>query len=488
MRSNSRVLLAQSNMLKNDSKQLRKMQPYPPLATIQAAATLRETGFDVALYDPTFDENLDSFSDILKKFKPDVFIVYEDYFNFITKMCLGHMRQTAQQMCRTARSFGASTIAASPDTTDHPLPYLRDSADYVLIGEADHTVLELCQSLAEGSDPLKAGIPGVAGISPEGEIIKNKKRALEKDLSKFPLPAWDLIEIEPYRQAWQKRHGYFSLNMVSSRGCPHSCNWCAKPIWGQHFVQRPPELVAEELTWLRKNFKPDHVWFADDNFGCSESWLKGFNAALKTNGKITPYAVQSRADHLNPAVISGLKESGCSEVWLGAESGSQKILNAMDKSLDLEEIKKAVSNLKAAGIKVCLFLQFGYPGEVWEDIHASVQLIRVTFPDNIGVSVTYPLPGTPLYYKVKKSMGEKTHWDDSDDLDMLFQGAYTTPFYKKLHQVLHAELKLRHLAAGGKINNKEEGELWSEVMSGWMELGMMEASHRRTIPKSAEEA
>ena len=480
MNTGWKVLLTHSNLLQNDSKQQRKMRPYPPLATIQAAAILRDAGFEVALCDPTFHASLDNFYDVMSSFKPDILIIYEDYFNFIAKMCLGHMRRSAQAMCRAAREAGAITIVASPDTTDHPQEYLQNGADYALIGEADRTVIEICRCLLEGSDPIEANVAGVACYSPDGELKITAPRSLEKNLASLPMPAWDMIQTEPYRLAWQKHHRYFSLNMVSSRGCPFDCNWCAKPIWGNHFVQRPAGQVAQELSWVSENLKPDHIWFADDNFGYSESWIAEFNSALQEEGTRIPYTIQTRADLLTPEVISGLRESGCSEAWLGAESGSQRILNAMNKKIRLEDLREAVVNLKTAGIRTGLFFQFGYPGETLEDIFASVEFIRETFPDEIGVSVTYPLPGTPLYDAVKDNIGGRTQWQDSDDLAMLFQGAYTTPFYRKLHKVLHAELDLRHRTAAGKYRgNGEEKGLWKKVMEGWLDLGEMEAAYRR---------
>ena len=475
-----KILLAHSNMLKNDAKQIKKMKPYPPLATIQAASILREYGFVVALFDSTFDQDFDNFKRLLSSFRPHLVVVYEDYFNFITKMCLIHMRETALQIGRLAKESGAATIAASPDTTDHPECYLEQSFDYVLIGEADLTLLESCRALSADHDPLAGGVPGVAGLDSCGDLKKNADRPLIKDLSELPIPAWDLVSIEPYRQAWLEKHNNFSLNMVSSRGCSYSCNWCAKPIWGDNFVQRPASMVAEELSYLAERFNPDHIWFADDNFTCGIDWIREFANYLSGKKIRVAYSIQSRADLLDSEVIAYLKASGCCEVWLGAESGSEKILRAMNKGVSIEELRIASSELKKAGIRVCLFLQFGYPDEDFNDILASADLIREIFPDNIGVSVTYPLPGTRLYRSVNEKMGEQTHWHDSDDLAMLFQGRYETPFYKKLHRVLHDELELRHLMVDAAANGEARAsDLLKKVSRGWLELGQMESTHRR---------
>lgn len=475
-----KILITHSNILINDPKQQQKMQPYPPLATIQAAAILREVGFEVLFFDPSFHEDLKDFHETLRSFGPDLLIVYEDYFNFITKMCLLHMRETSQIMCKAANDRGAVTVVASPDTSDHPDEFLKDGIDYVLIGEADETVLEFCQVLGNGGDPSKTNVPGIAYRLPDGNIRKTTSRPLLRDLDALPMPAWDLVQVESYSNAWKTHHGFSSINMVASRGCPFSCNWCAKPIWGKHYVQRSVKQVAEELKWINQNIKPDHIWFADDIFGLSESWLIEFQSALSADNTHIEYSIQSRADLLTPAAISALKRSGCKEIWLGAESGSQKILDAMNKGIKVEDLRKAVLDLRASGIKTGLFFQFGYPGETMEDILASANLIRETLPEKIGVSVTYPLPGTPLYETVKTHMIEKTNWEDSNDLAMLFQGAYATPFYRRLHQVLHDELDLRHqISAEGNTQSSEIQLLWKEVMEGWMSLGRMEVSLHR---------
>ena len=126
---------------------------------------------------------------------------------------------------------------------------------------------------------------------------------------------------------------------------------------------------------------------------------------------------------------------------MGVESGSQKILNAMDKGTRVSQIERANERLKSRGIRSCFFLQFGYPGETWTDIEQTVRLIRETRPDDIGVSVSYPLPGTVFFERVHGQLGAKTHWEDSEDLTMMFKGAYKSEFYRALHDALHSEVE-----------------------------------------------
>ena len=261
---------------------------------------------------------------------------------------------------------------------------------------------------------------------------------------RLPFPAWDLVDVEKYRAIWLKRHGYFSMNMVTTRGCPFHCNWCAKPIWGQRYHSRSPENVAAEMKWLKETYHPDHIWFADDILGLKPGWLPRFADAVHAQGSRIPFKCLSRADLLTRAgEVDALARAGAQTVWMGAESGSQKILDAMDKGTRVEQIHEAARRLKAAGIRVGFFLQFGYPGETREDIEKTIQLVRDCDPDDIGISVSYPMPGTKFYDAVREQLGEKQNWQDSQDLAMLYQGPFSTEFYRKLHSVIHKEFRAR---------------------------------------------
>jgi len=363
-----KILLAHSNFLINDPKQTRKMRPYPPLATLYAAAMLRDSGHDVALFDPTFKKSLGDFDALLKQFKPDLLIVYEDLFNFITKMCLSHMRQAACKMVELAKSTNIPAIAAGPDASDHPDAFLCGGFDYVLSAEPDHTLIAVVDILSGSSNTPISDVPGVVYRTEDDRIHSTATRSPEKNPDIFPLPAWDLVNMDDYRRAWRETHGYFSLNLASSRGCPYSCTWCAKPIWNTRYSQQSPERVADEIAHLKQVYQPDHIWFADDIFGHNVKWLKAFEYAIRERSALLPYTIQTRVDLVPEDAITLLRQSGCREVWMGVESGSQKVLDAMNKGYELESAFDAVRGLKTAGIRACIFIQFGYPDENYEDI------------------------------------------------------------------------------------------------------------------------
>ena len=433
------VLLTHSNHLFHDRKQVRKMQPYPPLQTLLAAACLRREGYSVALFDSTLAEPEAGFEEALARHRPRLVAVIEDNFNFLTKMCLLRNRELAAWMAATAGRAGVPAIVNGADATDRAAEYLQAGFEYVIAGEAEETIVELSRCLLETAGDSRR-IPGVAYLD-RGQVRRTAARAAAPDLDALPMPAWDLIAAEPYRRAWREAHGYFSLNMVSSRGCPYRCNWCAKPIWGDNYRCRGASLVAREMREIDARFHPDHLWFADDIFALSAHWTREFADAVEAAGRAIPFKMQSRCDLMTRETASDLRRAGCSEVWMGVESGAQEILDAMDKGSAIHHVYEARENLRRHGIRACYFLQFGYPGETWTEIEKTIALVRETQPDDIGVSVSYPLPGTAFHRMVSSQLGPKENWADSDDLDMMFQGAYTTEFYRTLADALHLEVR-----------------------------------------------
>jgi anaerobic magnesium-protoporphyrin IX monomethyl ester cyclase len=295
-----------------------------------------------------------------------------------------------------------------------------------------------------------------------------------KDLDALPLPAWDLVDAERYRAAWTEAHGRLSWNMVTSRGCPYGCNWCAKPIFGRRYAQRSPEGAADELRRLKERVAPDHVWFADDIFGLTPAWLERFAREVVRLGARTPFSMQSRVNLMRPETVSALAEAGAEEVWMGVESGSQRILDAMEKGSRVDEARGATRALKAAGIRACWFVQLGYLGEEWEDIRLTRDLVRAERPDEIGVSVSYPLPGTRFYELVRDEVGRKRNWEHTDDLAMLFHGTYTTDFYRDLRTLLHDEVGAGDGAAARRALDRR-----------WAELEAREAEFRNHVRADA---
>jgi radical SAM superfamily enzyme YgiQ (UPF0313 family) len=442
-----RVLFSPSYQLELDPKQARNREPYPPLGTLYAASRLRRDGHEVALSDSVLASGLSEYRTDLARFRPHLVALYEDSFNYLSKMCLTNMREAGFQKARLAKAAGASVVVNGSDATDHLEDYLRASIDFAILGEGEETLAELSIALARAESGAPApdlrGLNGLAFLDERGDLVRTEARGFIRTLDELPFPAWDLVDVERYRRAWRERHDFFSVNMVTTRGCPYHCNWCAKPIYGQRYNLRSPGNVASELEWLREVVRPDHVWFADDIFGLKPGWVEEFAREVEARRIRTPFKIQARADLIDEAVAKALGRAGCENVWLGAESGSQRILDAMDKGIRVEQIEDAARRLRARGIRVSLFLQFGYPGEEWSDIEKTVAMLRRVRPDDIGISVSYPLPGTPFFERVRAELGDKTNWADSDDLDLMFRGTYHPDFYRALYRLVHHDFRLR---------------------------------------------
>jgi anaerobic magnesium-protoporphyrin IX monomethyl ester cyclase len=373
----------------------------------------------------------------LDQHRPQFAILYEDNFNYLSKMCLLRMRAAAFTMIEMAKERGCIVILCGADATDHYNEYLEKGADYCLIGEGEETLLELLDQLSAGGEAENI----------TGAVSRHSSQVTRRpditNLDALPFPAWDLVDIEKYRSIWMERHGYFSMNMVTTRGCPYHCNWCAKPIWGQRYNSRSPENVAAEMKWLKESYAPDHIWFADDILGLKPRWIEKFADLVHDDGTIIPFKCLQRADLVNEKTAAALARAGCRTVWLGAESGSQTILDAMDKSDRVEDIYHAAKHLHDHGIEVGFFLQFGYPGETWQDVQSTLKMVRECTPDDIGISVSYPLPGTKFFERVKLELGEKQNWLDSQDLAMLYHGPFPAEFYRILHGRVHYEFRAR---------------------------------------------
>ena len=448
----SDILFTHSYFYRFDAKQWAAQQPYPPYGTLYAAAVMRACGFDVQLFDTNLKQSPAEIIPVLQKQQPRYLVLYDDGFNYLTKMCLTNMREAAFEMAAYGKQQGCTVIVNSSDSTDHYEQYLDKGADFILLGEGEITLRELILALESGQEDFSK-IPGIVyreeggGLKVEGRgrvTRKNGARPVVHELDELPDPAWDLVQMEEYQAIWLKKHGYFSLNMATTRGCPYKCNWCAKPIYGNRYNTRSPERVVQEIEMLVHRYGARYFWMADDIFGLKPGWVQRFRELVEEKNLQFEYKIQSRVDLLlKEDNIAALAASGLRQAWVGAESGSQKILDAMDKGTSVDEIREATHLLKKHGVEVCFFLQFGYLGENREDIEQTIRLVEELMPHDIGVSVSYPLPGTKFYDKVKALLGEKQNWADSDDLTVMYPATYSPAFYRRLHRLVHKRFRLK---------------------------------------------
>jgi len=467
------ILVAHSYFLQFDEKQLKRAKPYPPLATLQVAAMLRAEGHDVRVFDAMLAQGTQEYAVASDAALPKLALFYEDNFNYLSKMCLGRMRRATFDMIAIARRRASLVVVCGSDATDDPAAYLHAGADIVLLGEgltALRSLVARYEHSAAGALQLVAGLHGVAYIDESGSV----RRVNGAPDQQHPMqPAWDLIDVDRYRDVWHTAHGYFSLNMAASRGCSFRCHWCAKPIWGNRYLQRTPLDVATEMAYLKRTLAPDHIWFADDIFGFRADWVAHFaDIADKIDGSL-PFTIQTRADLVSEAMANALQRAHCREVWIGAESGSQRILDAMNKGTRVAEVLSARELLHSRGIRVGLFIQLGYLGEELEDLLATRALIETARPDDVGVSVSYPLPGTKFHELVREQLRAKTHWEESSDLAMMFHGTYTSEFYRTIRDLLHDQVSTDSQLAG-----REHETAAIAIQQRWERLLADEARYR----------
>ena len=462
----AKILFTHSYFYQFDPKQWKTGQPYPPYGTIYAASLMRKNGHEVALFDTNLLSGPEGLQVFLDDFQPDYLVIYDDGFNYLTKMCLTNMREAAFTMAKMGKKAGATVLVCSSDSTDHYEKYLMEGADVVMLGEGELTLEEIIEN-GENTPEAWQKMLGVTFKNADGEVVKTGKRPVLRELDSLPDPAWDLIDIEPYRQIWLKHHGTFAMNVATTRGCPFKCNWCAKPIYGNRYNSRSPKRVVDEIEFLINNFEVNYFWMCDDIFGLKPGWVQEFRDLVKERNLSFKYKIQSRADLLlKEDTIEALVDSGLDTAWIGAESGSQKILDAMDKGTKVEQIYEATRLLKSKGARIAFFLQFGYLGETKEDIEKTIDMVMELMPDEIGISVSYPLPGTKFYEKVKSHLGLKANWTDSDELAMMFRGTYNTDYYKRLHRYVH------------KIYRKAQG--WENLKNTFSSPGSVDKNRLRS--------
>jgi anaerobic magnesium-protoporphyrin IX monomethyl ester cyclase len=408
--------------------------------------------------------------------QPGTLVLFEDNFNYLTKMCLARMREAAVRMIGMARARGIDTIVAGSDPSDDPGFFLRAGASAVAVGEGEFAVADWLLSPREAAST----IPGIATLLADGTVASTPARGPIRDVDSLPSPAWDLIDVDAYRRVWATKDAPLCLPLATSRGCPFHCNWCAKPIWGQRYNAMSPARAAREVLAL-KQLGARAVDVLDDIFGLKPGWMEEFAAELMRLDCVLPFKCLSRADLLTERAVQALARAGCRMVWIGAESGSQKILDAMEKGTTVEEIKGAAARLRAHGLKVGFFLQFGYPGETEQDVQATLKLMDDVLPDDIGISVSYPLPGTRFFSRVKSEMNEATHWRDSSDLAMLFDRPHGTRYYRRLHAYAHARFRLARAlrSPGGGLPRRSVRVVWYGVRRLLSRAGLALAARER---------
>ena len=437
------LLLTHGYFLYEDPKELQVMKPYVPLGILYIASHLRAKGVAVEVFDTTFSRREELFA-LLRSTPPAALGVYG---NLMT-------RPNVVEILRAAKDAGWKTVAGGPEPAAYVREYLEAGADVVVIGEGEVTVEELLAALKAGrigsveSRQALARVNGIAFLGEDGSIHRTPARAQIPDLDRQPWPLREAVDIPRYIQVWREHHGMGSVSLITARGCPYHCRWCSHEVFGKTHRRRKPSSVVDELEWLMNRYRSDMAWMADDVFTIHHGWLFEYAAEMKRRGLRLPFECISRADRLNARVMDTLAELGCFRLWIGSESGSQRVLDAMQRGVTVEQVRAATALAKSRGIKAGMFLMWGYQGEEVEDIEATVEHVKLANPDVFFTTVAYPIKGTPYFDEVSSRVVSLKSWADGSDRDYRIRGRHSRRFYQYADQLLRSEVELSRMGNG----------------------------------------
>jgi radical SAM superfamily enzyme YgiQ (UPF0313 family) len=394
------------------------MKPYPPLGLLYVSAYLLCKNIENEVYDSTFYSPSDQLT-FIKDNQPKVICIYTNLMTKIEVVKLIHILKTSEY------NF-PKIILGGPDVTYNVENYLKTGADFLVIGEGEETTFELYNAIMNQGDFNQ--INGIAFLENK-VIIQTPARTKFRELDELPLPNRDAIPNEKYLETWKRNHGESSMTISTQRGCPYTCKWCSTAVYGQSYRRRPAQLVAAEMKMLKEKYNPDAIWFVDDVFTISHKWLTAFHEeVVKQNAQIR-FECITRAERLNDEILRLLKEAGCFRIWIGAESGSQKIIDLMDRRVDVNHVKKMIQSTNALGIETGTFIMVGYPGETEEDITETIQYLKEANPTQYTITIAYPIKGTSLYNEIEKDITLQPNWETSTDRQIEFKRTYSRKYY-----------------------------------------------------------
>lgn len=449
------VLLTHGYYLSSDPKEQRIMKPYPPLGLLYVSAYLLSKNIDNTVYDSTFYSREDQLESILEK-KPKIVAIYT---NLMTKV----------EVIRLIKALKTSTynfpkiILGGPDVSFNIDNYLHSGADFLVIGEGEETTFELCEALLNNKS--FTDINGIAYLE-NSKTVKTPARTKFRELDELPLPNRDAIPNEKYLETWKKNHGESSMTISTQRGCPYTCKWCSTAVYGQSYRRRPAAQVAAEMKMLKEKYNPDAIWFVDDVFTISHKWLTAFHEEVVKQGAQIRFECITRAERLNEEILKLLKEAGCFRIWIGAESGSQKIIDAMDRRVDVNHVKKMIQDTNALGIETGTFIMVGYPGETEDDISETIQYLKDANPTHYTITIAYPIKGTSLYDEIEKDITIAPDWETSTDREIDFKREYSRKYYDYAVSKVVNEVEFHREYIKHKLSLKALKHKTKSVMAG----------------------
>ncbi len=445
------LLLTHAYFLAEDPKEQQIMKPYAPLGLLYLSSYLRSQGFAIDIYDSTFGSKSE-LSALLHQGPPATLGVYA---NLMTRL-------NALEIIKCGREAGWNVVVGGPEPANYPEQYLDAGADVVIVGEGELALENLLLSSFDRNQWTNIG--GLIFRDENGGLVRTPSAPLIKDLDAQPWPDRERIDIPKYLETWRNFHGKGSVSLITARGCPYRCNWCSHSVYGKTHRRRSPKSVVTEIEWILGRYNPEMLWLADDVFTIHHGWLFEFAAEMRRRKLSIPFECITRADRVNEAVARTLAELRCFRVWIGSESGSQRILDAMERGVTIQQVRSAVHLCKSNGIQTGMFLMWGYDGEEIEDIEQTVAHAKACQPDLCFTTVSYPIKGTPYYDRVSSRLVHLGSWTQSTERDIRIRGRHSRQFYQHADDLLRSELMpvpdlARTLAArAGLLTTRDEVE------------------------------
>ena len=467
------LLLANAYMLALDAEEQRVMRPHPPLGLLYLSSYLKSRGVDVGVFDGTF-RSLEGFAEVLQNERPPVVGIAS---NLMTK-------RNALAMIALAKTAGARVVIGGPDPPHHAEAYLASGADVVVVGEGEQTLEELLPALladrtAHNGSQWLAGLSSIHGIAfkpDHGEMVRTAPRALLPDLDRQPFPDRAAIDLPAYLAAWRERHGVGTVSLITARGCPYTCTWCSRSVFGETHRRRSVGNVADEVEAIVDRYQPERLWYADDVFAIHRAWTIAYARELERRRLRLPFECISRAERIDDDVADALQSLGCFRVWIGSESGSQRVLDAMKRKVSVGQVHDAAQRLRRRGIEVGMFIMLGYDGERVEDLQATVDHLKRTAPDIFLTTVSYPIKGTPYYETVADRLSSPKPWHQGTDRDLVIKGRPVRRYYDFARRWMTAEVaRDRHwrrgeyASAARSASSALVGRLGMAVTQNWRE-------------------
>jgi anaerobic magnesium-protoporphyrin IX monomethyl ester cyclase len=374
-----------------DPKRNKSIFRFPPLGLGYLASYLLEHGFSVSIQDATFN-GIAKTMESTKALRPRIVGVYSMFT----------MREASLKFAREIADSCELLVAGGPLPSIDPEAFLNEF-DVVVEGEGEETLLELVKGMPlnsirgivyrhNGSKLLRAQAVG-------SEVAKTPGREPIKNLDSIPLPARELFDNRSYIDYYRKIGGPSVTSIISSRGCPFSCDFCSRPVFGSTFRERSPGNIVDEVEQvIRLGY--DRIFFQDDCFTLTKRRVQAFCDEVKKRGLHFGWECLSRVDTLDGETARRMREAGCDQIFLGLESGSDRMLGIMKKSATSEQGRRAVEAAHCSGLRIGAFFIIGYPGDDDDSMLETMRFASRLPLDYLSFTLPYPIPGTGLYDRV----------------------------------------------------------------------------------------